>query len=307
MTYNGWLNIYKPKNITSASMVNLVKKLLPKNIKIGHCGTLDPDAEGVLPLAVGEATKLVNFLMSERKTYIFTVKFGTQTDSGDAKGTITATSDHIPTSIEVKNICSKFIGNITQIPPIFSAIKINGIRAYKLARQNQQIEMKSRNIEIFNLENIDFNDNNKSATYIVTCSKGTYVRSLAQDIALSLQTLGFVIELRRTKVGIFSEDNAIKQEELKNFPINNVQDFFIEKMLNIEAILDDILVMNVSKLQAFQIIHGQKSIFENINNIELFVVKYNGKLLAIGSIQNFCFKSHRVFNIIDKKEIIDVD
>ena len=149
---NGWINIYKPKGISSAHVVAKVKRLLPKNIKVGHAGTLDLEAEGILPVAFGQATKLISILMDAKKTYEFTIQFGATTDTKDAAGMVLKTTEHIPTEKECSAIIDKFVGTITQIPPIYSALKISGTPAYKLARGGKMLEMQPREITIFDIK-----------------------------------------------------------------------------------------------------------------------------------------------------------
>lgn len=294
--YNGWLNIYKPKGISSAKVVSIVRRGL-RGTKVGHCGTLDVEAEGVLPLAIGEATKLVRILVDAQKQYIFTLQFGKQTDTADASGKIINVTDHFPTSIESHSICKNFIGTKSQRPPAFSAIKINGVRSYKLARENLAIELSPRNIEIYKLDCINFDSRNNQATYIVECSKGTYVRTLAEDIALSLQSLAFVIELRRTKVGLFSAENAIELTSHGTEDQEKLKMFLEDRIMKIEAILDDILVLDATHEQAKKIVYGQKCLFDYPQNIDLMWIRYNGLLLALGSLSDNCFNSFRVFNL----------
>ena len=298
---NCWLNIYKPKNISSAKLVSIVKRSCGKN-KVGHCGTLDVEAEGVLPIAIGEATKLVRILVEARKKYVFTIKFGTQTDTGDFSGRIIKTIDRFPSNDDCHNVCQNFIGFIKQVPPSFSALKVNGIRSYKLARQNNPIILKERQIEIFNLECLDFNRANNTAKYLVECSKGTYVRTLAEDIALSLQSLGFVIELRRTQVGLFTVEDAIKIIEFDELDQEAFQKLLEEKSWKIEALLDDIPVLEANDEQAKKIKYGQRCFFEHDRDIEFTWVRYKNLLLAIGTLSKNCFNSSRVFNLI-KMEI----
>ncbi|WP_341750753.1 tRNA pseudouridine(55) synthase TruB [Candidatus Tisiphia endosymbiont of Sialis lutaria] len=262
---NYWLNIYKPKGISSAKLVSIVKKNL-LGVKVGHCGTLDVEAEGVLPLAIGEATKLVRILVDAKKTYIFTVQFGKQTDTADASGKVIGVTDHIPNETDCHNICKKFIATIKQRPPAFSAIKVNGVRSYKLARENLAVELTPRNIQIYNLECLNFDHQNNQATYRVECSKGTYVRTLAEDIALSLQSLAFVLELQRTKVGIFTACNAIKLTELDE-QNQGIKEFLEKRSIKIEAVLDDILVLDATTDQAKKIIYGQKCYFDCLEKI----------------------------------------
>lgn len=300
-----WLNIYKPRGISSANAVAIVKKNL-RGAKVGHCGTLDVEAEGVLPLAIGEATKLVRLLVDARKTYIFTIQFGNQTDSADYSGKIINTTSHIPSKHEAYQICSKFTGIVEQTPPSFSALKINGVRAYKLARAEQFVEIKPRNIEIYSLECLDFNPSLKQATYQVECSKGTYVRTLGEDIALSLQSLAFVVELRRTQVGLFKASEAINITELENLEQGEIIKLLEQRSVKVETILDDILVLDATEEQAKKIIFGQECYFNYNQNISLLWVRYKNTLLAIGALSENCFKSFRVFNLINK-EITDVD
>lgn len=215
----GWLNINKHKNITSNDIISILKKkfnLRKLKIKIGHAGTLDPLATGVLPIAIGKYTKLISTMMDAKKEYKFIIKFGIQTSSGDLDGKILNTEnvkilfdDEIITEESLKQVCNNFIGKIIQTPPIYSAIKINGQRAYDLARRNIEFEMPSREIEIFSLSLESFSKSECTACYTVLCSKGTYIRTLAEDIAKKLGTIGVVIDLVRIRVGNFNQKNAI--------------------------------------------------------------------------------------------------
>ena len=160
---DGWLNLYKPRGISSAKAVAVVKSYFKKS-RIGHTGTLDLEAEGVLPIAIGQATKLVSILINSSKEYIFTIQFGAQTDTGDLAGKIIKKTDIIPTEDECLNVCHKFVGIIKQIPPIYSALKINGVRAYKLARQNKEFEVNPRFITIYDLKLLCYDSHTKRAT-----------------------------------------------------------------------------------------------------------------------------------------------
>jgi tRNA pseudouridine55 synthase len=284
MSLSAWLNIYKPKGVSSAHIVAQVKHLL--KCKTGHAGTLDPLAEGVLPIAVGEATKLTSYLVDARKTYRFRIKFGSMTSTGDAEGEIVSSVDYIPRDIdECCSVIPLFLGKITQIPSKYSAIKIDGRRAYELARNNVDFEMKSREIYIYSLECLDYA--NGIATYVAECSKGTYIRTLAEDISKSLQSLGFVIELARLKVGVFDEANSIKEL---------TQQTLMANLINVEAVLDDILELKIDKKSMRDVKCG-KILYFNLPDIELIYLTYRGTLVSIGSIKSGCFKSARVFNI----------
>ena len=292
---DGWLNLYKPRGISSAKAVAVVKSYFKKS-RIGHTGTLDLEAEGVLPIAIGQATKLVSILINSSKEYIFTIQFGSQTDTGDLAGKIIKKTDIIPTEDECLNVCHKFVGIIKQIPPIYSALKINGVRAYKLARQNKEFEVNPRFITIYDLKLLCYDSHTKRATYVVNCSKGTYVRTLAEDISLSLHSLGFVVELRRTRVGIFTEENSINMFNINCKTFDEAHAVVKSKCLKVEDVLDDIPVLEVDELAARKIRYGQQCDFDKAENHDQIWLKYDNKILAIGSLSDESFKSSRVFN-----------
>lgn len=293
---NGWINIYKPRGISSAKAVSLVKRSFPKT-KIGHAGTLDLEAEGVLPLALGEATKLISLLVDARKEYVFKVEFGAKTDTGDSSGKIVATTHHFPTRNDCEDICAKFIGKITQTPPSYSAIKINGVRAYTLARQNQEVTIPQREIYIYNINLEAFDSTNNQATFRAECSKGTYIRTLAEDISLSLQSLGFVVKLCRTKVGKFTQENSVDITSFVEGDWQDAKPLLSERILKLEEVLDDIPVLNVDGIIAHKVKCGQKLEFD-LQDTALICLKYNDMLIAIGKVHNKSFKSLRVLNII---------
>ena len=294
---NGWINLYKPRGISSAKAVAIVKKSF-SNQKVGHTGTLDLEAEGVLPIAVGEATKLVSFLIEARKTYKFTIKFGESTDTADGSGKTIETCTYIPSAEECKNITSKFIGEVIQTPPQYSALKVNGERAYKLAREGKTVNLASRKINIYDLQFLQYNLLKHEASFLCCCSKGTYIRTLGQDIALSLQSLGYVIELARLKVGIFSQDDSINVEELLTKPHENARDFLEERCLKVESILDDIPVLKADEDQIRKIKFGQMVMFEGEKDRNILWIKdKNSKIIAIGKLFSGSFKPSRVFNL----------
>lgn len=292
---NGWLNIYKPKNISSAKAVSIVKRAF-REVKVGHTGTLDVEAEGVLPIALGEATKLVSILIDARKTYEFTIKFGAKTDTADSSGKIVETCEYVPTQDECNAVCAKFIGSIEQVPPSYSALKVNGQRAYKLAREGKEVVLAIRTIEIYNIKCTGYSWAEKTASFICECSKGTYIRTLAEDISLSLQSLGFVIELRRTSVGIFNAQNAIDISNYSQLASDEAKLLLQQKCLKLEIVLDDIPVLEASDLQTQKIRFGQTCKFDIDQNIENVWVRNNNHIVAIGSLHSNDFKSSRVFN-----------
>jgi tRNA pseudouridine55 synthase len=293
---SGWLVINKPAGFTSAQMVWKVKKIikiLDKDIKIGHTGTLDPFATGILPMAINEATKLVNIAMDSNKEYLFTIKFGAKTDTGDLEGNIIETINKIPTKDEIIKVIPEFIGEIMQMPPKYSAIKINGQRSYDLARKNIDFELNARLVTIYSLELLDFKDD--MAYMKVICGKGTYVRSLASDIACKVGSLGYVTELHRSKVGKFDNKNTILLDSLQEIVHNGE---LVKYLLPIDLVLDDILVLEVEQHIVMKIRYGQPVYFvEHIAENCQIAVKSNNILIAIGYLENGNFKSQRVFNI----------
>lgn len=210
---NGWLVIDKPRDIGSTQVVNLTRKWLNAK-KNGHCGTLDPFATGVLPVAFGEATKLIPLVTDGPKEYEFVVKWGEATASGDTESEVCQRSAIIPSKEDILSVLPRFIGKISQVPPAYSAIKINGERAYNLARRGEDVEIPERIVEIYALELLEELPE-EQARFRVACSKGTYVRTLGQDIAKSLGTVGHLKELRRTKCGNFDLSQKILLENIK--------------------------------------------------------------------------------------------
>ncbi len=213
---DGWVVVDKPVRLTSTKIGSILKKIL-KIKKIGHVGTLDPLATGVLTFAIGNATKMIPYLSFDIKEYLFEIEFGEERSTDDAEGEIINSSNVIPSKEDVLKVIPEFIGPILQIPPMFSAIHINGKRAYKLAREGVSFNMEKRAVHIYDLTLI------KEQKYFkVTCSKGTYIRSLGRDLALRLGTFGYIKTLRRTSDGIFSEKDANSLKNINIIPIDNV-------------------------------------------------------------------------------------
>lgn len=306
---NGWLNLHKPAGITSAKAVAIVKKAL--NVKkVGHAGTLDPLASGVLPLAIGEATKTVQFCAEAEKEYEFTIKWGEATTTGDVEGDVKEVSNVRPTRAQVLGMLPKFIGRITQVPPIYSAIKVDGRRAYDLARKGENIELKPREIEIYNLciadgcAGAESEEDSSCVTFVTTCGKGTYIRSLAEDIARSLGTVGHVTRLIRTKVGNFLINDAILLENIGKRVYNDTPS---EGILPVDIVLDDIQVLEVTPEEAAMIRHGKKLVINNtgfasaiLNNQAeggVFAAKCNRLLVAVCECGDGLLRPIRVFNL----------
>jgi tRNA pseudouridine55 synthase len=261
---HGWIILDKPLGLGSTQAVAAVKRNLRSagfgKVKVGHGGTLDPLATGVLPIALGEATKLCGRMLDASKTYDFTICFGTETSGLDAEGEVVASSDVRPTLEQVQQALAQFTGPIEQIPPAYSAIKIDGKRAYDLARAGEVVEMKSRGVTIYALsvqqsELLSRSDASlKSITLTADVSKGTYIRSLARDIAYALGTVGHVTMLRRVRAGPFALNGAISLDKLNAFGQGAAQEDII---LPIEAGLVDIPALDLSPEQARAIQQGR--------------------------------------------------
>jgi tRNA pseudouridine55 synthase len=276
---HGWIILDKPVGLGSTTAVSAVKRILrqagePKT-KVGHGGTLDPLASGVLPIALGEATKLCGRMLDATKAYDFTIRFGEETDTLDAEGQVVATSGIRPTLEQIEAVLPRFTGQIEQVPPAYSALKIGGKAAYERARAGEQIEMKSRTVTVLSLsvrpelvEGLHFLSNGagndspstgsgravEEVTLSATVSKGTYIRSLARDIAHTLGTVGHVSYLRRTRAGPFGLEQAISLDFLENAAKARA---LTRTVLPLEAALDDIPALPVTPDQARLLRHGQ--------------------------------------------------
>ena len=268
---HGWIILDKPLGLGSTSAVSAVKRALreagePKT-KVGHGGTLDPLATGVLPIALGEATTLAGRMLDATKAYDFTIAFGAQTDTLDLEGKIIATSDHLPTLAEVQSILPQFTGLIEQVPPAYSALKVDGERAYDLARKGIEVELKPRSVTIFALcvsaslceqktlaQRRGDAEKTDQITLSATVSKGTYIRSLARDIAIALSTVGHVTMLRRTKAGPFTLETAISLDKLADAAKARA---LTRMVLPLAAGLDDIPALPVTSDQARLLRQGQ--------------------------------------------------
>lgn len=209
---DGWIVLDKPVGLTSTQALGAVKRLFVPD-KAGHAGTLDPLASGLLPLALGEATKTVPFVVDGAKSYRFTIRWGIATDTDDADGAVIATSDVRPDRTAIEAALPQFVGEVAQVPPRYSAVKVAGQRAYDLAREGEMVELKSRIVSITRLEVVAENDGD--TTLEADCGKGTYVRAIARDLGVALGTYGHVTALRRTRVGPFNADDMIPLDALR--------------------------------------------------------------------------------------------
>ena len=249
---SGWINLDKPYDFGSTQAVGRTRRIFNAQ-KAGHAGTLDPLATGVLPIALGEATKTVSFLMDADKAYRFTIEWGRSTASFDREGATTATSDVRPTRAQVEAVLPDFVGDILQVPPAFSAIKVDGERAYDLARAGETVELKASEVSIYAARVIAAPD----ADHVeieVECGKGTYVRAIVRDIAEKLGACAHVSALRRTRVGPFGEDSAITLELLEDL---GHKARCSEALLPVETALDDIPELAVTAEDAFKLKQGR--------------------------------------------------
>ena len=312
---SGWINLYKPLGMTSNQALSAVKRLLhPK--KIGHAGTLDPLATGVLPIALGESTKTVPYMMDAIKSYRFSIYFGTQTSTDDMEGEVVAESKHLPSDVEILAVLPKFIGEIEQIPPKFSAIKIDGKRAYKLARAGEKIEMKSRKVRIDDLRVLSRKSDCEVELEVV-CGKGTYVRSLARDVAIVLGSVGHVSSLHRSMVGNFNEKNNILLENIEKTIYGDktkmknsdekpydVQDVLVKKsiLLPVDVPLDDILAINICERLELRLRQGMFIYVSDLAEHCVLVeggecrLVLNDRLVALAKLKDDKLQPFRVFN-----------
>lgn len=290
---NGWLIIDKPEGITSAKAVSMVKRLTGA-AKVGHTGTLDPFASGVLPMALGEATKLASYLSDNEKAYDFSVIFGASTDTDDREGKIIKTSEVIPSKETLEENIKEFIGEISQMPPDYSAISINGERAYDIARRGEKPELKARKVLIKELKMNAYSG--KEASLSVTCGKGMYVRSLAKDLAEKSGSCAYVQTLRRTRVAKFAINEAISLSNLENVVYKGE---LLNYLRPVEAVLDDIPVLSLDKASSTKLKNGQLLHIDPANeNIEGVVcAKSDGKFIALGEVSSGVLKPFRVFNL----------
>lgn len=249
---DGWINLDKPLGLTSTQAMAKVRWLM-KAQKAGHAGTLDPLATGILPIALGEATKTISYIQDGLKTYSFTVQWGEQRDTDDGEGKIIATSDVRPSKEQIESILKNYTGTIMQTPPKFSAIKIDGARAYDLARDGEEVELKEREVFIESLSLLTATPD--TADFRMVCGKGTYVRSLARDMGRELGCLGYITALKREKVGPFTLESSISLDKLAG--LDDIARLNEAVLLPLETALDDIPALAVREDEAARLRNGQ--------------------------------------------------
>jgi tRNA pseudouridine55 synthase len=287
---NGWINLDKPTGVSSTQAVGRLKFLFNAK-KAGHAGTLDPLASGVLPVAFGEATKTVPVVQDGAKSYRFRVRWGEERATDDAEGEIVARSDRRPAPAEIESFLPRFVGEILQTPPTFSAIRIAGARAYDLARDGETFEMEARPINVYRLDLISADPDH--AVLEAECGKGAYVRAIARDLGRALGCYGHVIELRRTRVGPFSVEAGIPLDRLPDDA-----DLMARAILPLQAGLAEIPILPIDRSGAAILRRGQKLLLRGPTPTEgRAYVESFGTPIAFGVVENGYFVSTRVFNL----------
>ena len=290
---HGWVLLDKPLGLTSTQALGKVRHYLQAQ-KAGHGGTLDPLASGVLPIALGEATKLIPFVMDGQKEYHFTIRWGEARDTGDAEGVVTATNPVRPDPAALRAVLPRFIGQINQVPPAFSALKINGERAYDLARAGLEPEMIARPVQIHDLQVLSRIDADHAALTVL-CGKGTYVRSLARDIALALGTVGHVAALQRVRVGPFRLEGTISLEKLEDLAH---KDGALTALHPMTLALDDIPARIVDAQDAHRLRRGQTILaLPHEQRSPTMLALENGQPVAIIAYQTGTWQPVRGFNL----------
>jgi tRNA pseudouridine55 synthase len=297
---HGWIALDKPVGMTSTQAVGAIKRLFSCK-RAGHAGTLDPLASGCLPIALGEATKTVPFVMDGRKIYRFTVRWGEERDTDDAQGRVIATSDIRPDRAAIEAVLPRFRGRIEQVPPRYSAIKVQGERAYDLARDGEAVELSGRPVEIHRLELTNQPDADR-ADFKAECGKGAYVRALARDMGRALGCYGHIRQLRREAVGAFGENDMISLEQLTALCHRAAagEASLAGALLPVETALDDIPALAVSRADAARLQRGQAVLLRG-RDAPIFrgtvYVTASGRLVALAEVDRGEIVPKRVFNL----------
>ena len=294
----GWINLYKPKRISSFLAIHKIKKKF-KIKKIGHAGTLDPNATGILPVAINKTTKLISHVTADHKNYFFKVKWGEQTSTDDSDGQVIKKSKKIPSKKQIEEVIYSFLGYTYQVPPKASAIKVNGKRAYAILRENKNFDLKPRKVLLksITLLNSDIDETD----FEIECGKGFYVRSLARDLAYKLGTYGHIVDLKRTKVGNFDENTSILLDDLLKIGQSEFEFNCIHSSI---SLLDDILAYEVDEKNDLESLSLGKSIFIknkkiikntlNSDKKELVFLSNKGNIISFGKLSDDLFKPKKV-------------
>jgi tRNA pseudouridine55 synthase len=306
---SGWVVLDKPDDMTSTHAVSAIRRIFNAQ-KAGHAGTLDPLASGILPIALGEATKTVPWLVEARKTYVFTIKWGVSTDTQDREGAEVARSDVRPTADAIRAALPAFVGDIQQIPPQFSAVKVDGERAYDLARAGEAVELEPRQVTVYEAELVG-TEGDDLATFRFRSGKGFYIRALVRDLAAKLGAEGHVWRLRRTAVGPFTEAESVTLDDLQLLGQKGAAS---ERLKPVETALDDIPALAINGEDAFKLRQGRPIVLlphvvetlkpqfrdrfiGGVDASRAAVALYEGKAVALGDVRAGRFEPSRVFNI----------
>jgi tRNA pseudouridine55 synthase len=295
---HGWLVLDKPINMTSTQAVGAVRRAFNAQ-KAGHSGTLDPLATGILPIALGEATKTVSFAVDGQKAYRFTVRWGAEPETDDTEGAVSKNSDKRPARAEIEALLPRFHGEIMQVPPAYSAIKVDGARAYDLARDGETVVLEPRPVVIESLKLVDMPDD-ATSVFEARCGKGTYVRAIARDLGRLLGCYGHVIALRRTEVGPFDEARAISMDALLAAAESDDPEAISKLLLPVEAALADLPELLVSQSDAATLARGQTVLIRGRDAPILTGPAYatsKGRLIALGELAKGALHPTRVFNL----------
>ena len=275
---DGIILIDKPKDYTSHDVVAVIKKVSKE--KVGHTGTLDPNATGVLPLLIGKATGISKYLINHDKTYIATLKLGIKTDTADGEGKVLEEREVPNLDVEdIQNALNKLIGKQEQVPPMYSAIKVNGKKLYEYARQGKEIGVQARKIEIYETKLIEYNKEEAEVVFEISCSKGTYIRTVCENVAENLNTIGFMKELRRTKVGEFEIQNTVNIEDIKNnLELLEQNIITIEKFFGSKEQIE----LNYKELELF--LNGVK--LSKVKQNDIYRIYNDNKFIGLGIIED---------------------
>ena len=288
----GFLNIYKPKGMTSFDVVAKLRRVT-KIKQIGHTGTLDPFAVGVLPICIGKSTRLIEYLEDD-KEYLATVQFGKDTDTYDLDGAVVKNYYNKITQDDLLSVLDDFRGEIEQLPPIYSAIKVNGKKLYEYARKGEEVEIKPRKVFISKLELVNFDEEKQEGKILVGCSKGTYIRSIAYDIGQKLSCGGYLTALERTKAGMFNKENSTPLEDFKEF--SDVENKLINPL--------DVLPLPQVKLNDIEnerVNHGMPIYNSGFKNSDIVILVYGGRIHAIGMVKDNQILVKKVFEVLWKR------
>ncbi len=280
----GFLNVYKPQGKTSHDVVAILRRIT-KVKQIGHTGTLDPFAEGVLPICIGKATRLIEYLEDD-KAYVGTVKLGESTTTYDTEGEVVNSSDKKVTLKEIESALDKFRGNIQQLPPIYSAIKVNGKKLYEYARKGEEVKIEPREVTIYKLDIVNFEEEKQLLELYIECSKGTYIRSIAHDLGAVLGCYGHLVKLVRTKAGKFNVENSVKLDS-----IQTVEDVKNKLIYPLEYL--NYAKYELNETEKEKVSHGMQ-IYANLQD-GTTILTYKNELIAVANVENKKVKVSKVF------------